>query len=231
MDASSRQAQFRRSRPSNRLGSPSRAWTVDSHGKPDAQFAAAGTASFWVEGGTVMRSVSVQSDGRIIVAGEVLIQAGAPSGQPAVFRFLGGNSAGIRPLGERRAVEYFHAGQGHYFLTTEASEIDESRRVQPNGWARTGSTFRVWDDDASSLSSVCRFWSGASFAPKSSHFYTPEAGECALLKAGKTWMFEGNVFNLRLPEGTAGSRVCTTGSQPLTASTTTGREARPTIVI
>jgi hypothetical protein len=144
-----------------------------------------------------MRSLAVQSDGRIIVTGEVLGQAFAPSGQTAVFRFLGGDSARIRPLGERRAVEYFHAGQGHYFLTAETAEIASLDVFNPDGWARTGATFQVWDDDASSLSTVCRFWSGASFAPKSSHFYTPDAEECASLKAGNTWLFEGNVFDLR----------------------------------
>ena len=188
---------------------------LTADGKPDGHFAGAGTQSFWVEGGTIMRFLSVQPDGRIIVAGDVLTQPRAPSGQSAVFRFLGGDSARFRPLGERRAVEYFHKDQGHYFVTAEASEIIGLDVFNPNAWVRTGSTFRVWDDDSSSLSKVCRFWSGATFAPKSSHFYTPEGTECTLLKAGDTWLFEGNVFELRLPEGAPGSRVCGSDSQPL----------------
>jgi hypothetical protein len=36
-----------------------------------------------------------------------------------------------------------------------------------------------------------------------------------LLKAGTTWRYEGDVFSLRLPEGTPGSKACPSGTQPL----------------
>src|SRR6202007_2608951 len=42
---------------------------------------------------------------------------------------------------------------------------------------------------------VCRFFS-MSFAPKSSHFYTPSATECATVKSNADWSFEGEVFNV-----------------------------------
>ena len=41
------------------------------------------------------------------------------------------------------------------------------------------------------------------FAPKSSHFYTPIAGECDTVKGNPDWQFEGKVFAMKLPDGAA----------------------------
>src|SRR5262249_29742062 len=46
---------------------------------------------------------------------------------------------------------------------------------------------------------TCRFFS-VIFAPKSSHFYTPYADECASLKAGTAWQYEAIAFYLLLPD-------------------------------
>ena len=58
---------------------------------------------------------------------------------------------------------------------------------------------------------MCRFFS-ASFAPKSSHFYTPFATECDDVKANPDWQFEAIAFYLKTPSD-AGS--CPLGSAPL----------------
>ncbi|MDH5287357.1 MAG: hypothetical protein OEX23_12095 [Betaproteobacteria bacterium] len=121
----------------------------------------------------------------------------------------------LDPLRERRAVEYFHAGFGHYFITAIEGEIAALDTAPSSAWTRTGRTFNVFDEGPAPLAPVCRFWSDQSFAPKSSHFYTPYVHECDLLKAGTTWRYEGEMFSLRLPEGTPGSKACPSGTQPL----------------
>ncbi len=45
---------------------------------------------------------------------------------------------------------------------------------------------------------VCRFFTVA-FPPKSSHFYTADAAECAKLKTNPDWIFEAEVFHALLP--------------------------------
>ena len=65
--------------------------------------------------------------------------------------------------------------------------------------------------DTAGAASVCRFFS-VSFAPKSSHFYTPSASECATVKQNPDWQFEGEVFAVGLPDA-AGN--CANGTLPL----------------
>ena len=187
---------------------------LTASGQPDLQFAGGGIASFWVERGTAVFFLSVRPDGRILVAGEINPVGARSTGQPVLIQFLGGNSTRIRPYQERHAFEYFHAAYGHYFLTADPHEI-ANLDFSPGGWARTGHAIRVWDDDDASLLPVCRFWSGQSFAPKSSHFYTPYADECAVVRENRDWLFERNAFFVRMPEGALGSRTCPAGTQTL----------------
>jgi hypothetical protein len=58
---------------------------------------------------------------------------------------------------------------------------------------------------------VCRFFS-ARFAPKSSHFYTASAQECAGVKRSADWQFEGEVFHVALPDATG---ACAAGTQAI----------------
>ena len=74
---------------------------------------------------------------------------------------------------------------------------------------------------------MCRFWSDQSYAPKSSHFYSPYADECASLKAGSVWRFERDAFLLRIPEGTSGARTCPSGSKPLYRAYNNGQGGAP----
>jgi hypothetical protein len=108
-------------------------------------------------------------------------------------------------------VEYFHAGFGHYFVTHLVAEIAKLDDGTFAGWERTGRTIRAWAQPTSGSSPVCRFFS-ASFAPKSSHFYTSFAPECATLKGNAGWTFEGDVFHVGLP---AADGSCATGTQPV----------------
>ena len=96
------------------------------------------------------------------------------------------------------AIEYYHAAFDHYFITSIADEITKLDNGTFVGWQRTGKQFKVYKEVASGLNAVCRFFSTA-FGPKSSHFYTPDAGECTKVKGNADWQFEAEVFFARLP--------------------------------
>jgi hypothetical protein len=110
------------------------------------------------------------------------------------------------------AVEYYQESAGHYFVTALPREIALLDEGSPPGWRRTGETFDVFDLGAPGTAGVCRFWTGETYAPKSSHFYTPIASECAKAKALPEWTFEGEVFALRLADAAG---TCAAGSLPL----------------
>lgn len=105
------------------------------------------------------------------------------------------------------AVEYYDAELGHYFVTAIADEITKLDNRTIPGWVRTGESFDVFAQGNGNVP-VCRFFS-ASFAPKSSHFYTPLAGECDIVRQNADWEFEGMVFEVRLPDaaGNCGSSL------------------------
>jgi hypothetical protein len=112
---------------------------------------------------------------------------------------------------ETTLIEYFHGGFGHYFVTDIAAEIAALDAGQFTGWTRTGYTFKAFRLDVDGASNVCRFFSDG-FAPKSSHFYTPFAYECSVVKQDPEWVFEGQVFAIE-PTDAAGS--CVSGRLPL----------------
>ncbi len=120
------------------------------------------------------------------------------------------------------ATEYYHAGFGHYFVTGSADEAAAIDSGVIKGWARTGQTYSVYAQSGAGLSPVCRFFS-TSFAPKSSHFYTPSAAECGSVKTNPNWQFEGNAFYVNEPTGGA----CPVGSAPLYRIYNNGRSGAP----
>ena len=97
------------------------------------------------------------------------------------------------------AIEYYHAAFDHYFLTASTDEIAALDRGELAGWARTGRSFNTAASTTPGAVPVCRYFSVA-FAPKSSHFYSADATECALLRQGSDWQFEGDVFDMLLPD-------------------------------
>lgn len=92
------------------------------------------------------------------------------------------------------AMEYFHSGFGHYFVTANADEIAALDQGYFSGWSRTGEQWKVWSQGAG-LKDVCRFFT-VTFAPKSSHFYTANVAECALVKTNPDWQFEKIAFRV-----------------------------------
>jgi hypothetical protein len=115
------------------------------------------------------------------------------------------------PSGLARAVEFYNAAFGHYFITANPAEIANLDSGATPGWARTGESFNVYATGASGLAGVCRFL--GVFPPKSSHFYAPMGLGCeALLPSSPVWQYEGIVFYSALPQPDGG---CPEGSVPV----------------
>lgn len=120
-------------------------------------------------------------------------------------------------------VEYFHAAFGHYFVTHIADEIAKLDNGTFAGWTRTGRTINAWTAPAAGSAPVCRFFS-ATFAPKSSHFYTSFASECEAVKRDATWSFEGEVFHVGLPDAQG---ACAAGTQRVFRLYNNGQSGAP----
>ena len=112
------------------------------------------------------------------------------------------------------AVEYYHAAFDHYFITRNPDEIAKLDNGTFVGWARTGQSFKVYAAPTAGANSVCRFFSTA-FNPRSSHFYTPFAVECASVRSNPSWQFEGEGSDVfYLPVGSA-TGACAAGTVPV----------------
>ena len=127
-------------------------------------------------------------------------------------------------LAASAATEYFHAGYGHHFVTAMPSEIAALDAGAFSGWSRTGLSFDVLAAGEPGASNVCRFWSGRTFAPKSSHFYTAFDRECAIVKRNPDWVYEGLAFSMLLPDGAG---TCAAGTVPLYRLYNNGQTGAP----
>jgi uncharacterized delta-60 repeat protein len=200
----------------------------NADGTLDSLFAPGGVTLAWSDFGADGYGVAIQPGGRIVVTGVTegppVLRTGYDLGgfftywsqsvTPSVYGFVGGDAARHRPTRQANAVEYHHAAFDHYFVTANGYEIallDTDPRFTAD-WTRTGLEFRVFSEAADGLNPTCRFFSGATFAPKSSHFYTPDAAECDGLKQGSTWQYEGTAFYLGVPDENG---RCASGTEPL----------------
>ena len=79
-----------------------------------------------------------------------------------------------------QAIEYYHAGLDHYFVTASAAEIGALDNGVFKGWARTGYSFGVFPAgiDAPGTTPVCRFYGNPAYG-LDSHFYSASPAECA----------------------------------------------------
>lgn len=199
-------------------------------GRPDPTFAPGGMTDLWWERGAGLAFLGLRPDGRIVVGVAILpgdSRNGRTITEAAVVQLKGGDEAAAKPARERVAVEYFHVGFGHYFVTADPDEIALLDTTSSGGWARTGQSFQVWDDVDPSLVPVCRFWSDQTWTPKSSHFYTPYVDECGKVKTDTAWRFERNAFMVKMPQGTPGARTCLSGSRPLYRAYNAGKSGAP----
>lgn len=120
-------------------------------------------------------------------------------------------------------IEYAHAAWDHYFVTAVPGEIRKLDDGTFAGWKRTGLKFKAYTNGLPGTVSMCRFFSTA-FAPRSSHFYTSSASECAAVKANPNWSFEGDVFGVVLPSAAG---VCPGSLLPLYRLYNGGRGGAP----
>lgn len=131
-----------------------------------------------------------------------------------------GDVASAAPIA---AVEYFHAGFGHYFLTAQADEIAGLDGGAYGGaFARTGLEFNVRDGPADGTIPVCRFFT-VTFAPKSSHFYTSDPDECEVVRNNPDWQFEKIAFYVHRYDGGA----CPAGTIPVYRLYNNGQTGAP----
>lgn len=102
------------------------------------------------------------------------------------------------PAATSQVIEYYNAALGHYFVTSIAGEIAKLDQGVIPGWSRTGESFSAFPIGSGNVP-VCRFFS-ASFAPRSSHFYSALANECDVVRNEHDWEYEGTVFEVRIPD-------------------------------
>ena len=115
------------------------------------------------------------------------------------------------------AIEYYHAGLDHYFVTANPDEIAHLDAGYFSGWQRTGQQFTVGDPAAPlpGGSPVCRFYGNPLFG-LDSHFYSASPAECAavLQNFPDAWQLEAyNVFQVYLPDALTGA--CPAGTVPI----------------
>ena len=109
------------------------------------------------------------------------------------------------------AIEFRYPAFDHYFFTANAAEIAALDSGMFPGWVRTGEGFNVYSGASLGTATVCRFFS-ASFAPKSSHFYSQDAGECSIVNQSGAWQFEGDVMGIPVADALGN---CAAGTQPV----------------
>lgn len=126
------------------------------------------------------------------------------------------------PLQET-AVEYFHPGFGHYFVTNNADEIAKLDAGRFDGWQRTGLSFGVFTKQENGTRPVCRYFSRG-FDPKSSHYYGLRQWTCEGLFGGADWMLEGEPFYMAIPNANGD---CPAGMVPVYRLFNMGQGAAP----
>jgi hypothetical protein len=120
--------------------------------------------------------------------------------------------SGPPPSASVPVIEYVYAAFDHYFITSIPKEISALDNGAHSGWVRTGLQFNAYAAPNEHSVPVCRFFSAA-FAPKSSHFYTPFATECAIRQADPAWTLEStDAFDIAVP---APDGSCAEGLTPV----------------
>ena len=127
------------------------------------------------------------------------------------------------PVNKLAAIEFYYPAFDHYFITAIPSEIAALDGGAFPGWVRNSEMFNVYSSPSVGSALVCRFFS-TSFAPKSSHFYTADAGECAIVNQNGDWLLEGEVMSIPVPDP-AGN--CAAGTQPVYRLYNNGQGAAP----
>jgi hypothetical protein len=125
------------------------------------------------------------------------------------------------PLAPDTAVEFYHGGFDHYFVTNNPAEIDALDSGRTVGWTRTGRGFSVYPSAPAGAGSspVCRFYIPPQHGD--SHFFSALLAECQAVfnRIGVDPNYSGylyespNVFYAALPDTATGA--CPAGSVPV----------------
>jgi len=146
------------------------------------------------------------------------------TGSPHVVT-LSGTGTGATPVANKvLAIEYFHAGIGHYFLTAQADEQYGLDSGVFAGWQRTGNAFNVWDASSGGALPVFRLYT-TKFASKAAHFYTTDTVEREGIRAenGGDWTYEKIAYYL--PPAAGGT--CPAGAVPIYRMFNNGQTGAP----
>ncbi len=110
-------------------------------------------------------------------------------------------------------VEFYNAGQDHYFISALGADIQALDSGQFKGWARTGRTFEAYPAPTGAASPVCRFYIPP--AQGDSNFYSASPPECAQTAAKFPTFVEESpaVMYVDLPDPTTGA--CPAGDIPV----------------
>ncbi|MFO1312333.1 MAG: hypothetical protein U1F41_09745 [Burkholderiales bacterium] len=128
--------------------------------------------------------------------------------------FLLSLAASAMPLAATvQVIEYYNAGQDHYFVSSLAADIQALDSGKFAGWKRTGRTFEAYDLPTGNASPVCRFYIPP--AQGDSHFYSASPAECAETAARfPAFVLESSaVMYVDLPDTTTGA--CPSGDVPV----------------
>lgn len=144
---------------------------------------------------------------RVLAADGTPMQGFTMTADGGAIPELGGVPGG----GKGIAIEFYHQGFNHYFVSSDPGEIARLDDGSFPGWTRTGEQFNVSTAPGAGLSQVCRFYTVA-FPPSSSHFYTANPAECEALKANNKWQYEKIAFYIAVPSAQG---VCPAQTAPV----------------
>lgn len=138
--------------------------------------------------------------------------SGLESALPVMRQYLTPGVA--NPGGVVVAVEFYHSGLDHYFISTNPVEIDNLDSGRTVGWVRTGLRFLAYPTQVEGTSPVCRFYREPAYGD--SHFYSASPAECAATAAAHPvdWVYESPaVFYIQVPNAITGA--CAAGTTPV----------------
>jgi hypothetical protein len=121
----------------------------------------------------------------------------------AIMQISGAATATTAPKVD--VIEFYHAGQDHYFISSLQPDIDALDSGRFAGWVRTGLTFKAYPQATLGASPVCRFYIPPALGD--SHFYSGSPVECAETQAKFPLFVEEspNVMYVDLPDTTSGA--------------------------
>ena len=123
------------------------------------------------------------------------------------------------------AVEYYHGGYGHYFVTASPQEIaaldtGALRRLEPH----RGVVRRVRRSTPPARPTSAASGAGRRSPRRARTSTRPVASECAIVKGNPDWQFEGEVFAMTLPDAAG---ACAGGTVPLYRLYNDGQSGAP----